>query len=62
LRIVRTGTVFSAATSADGATWSAVPGSSVTIANLSGSILAGLAVTSHATNSLGSAVFDTVSA
>jgi hypothetical protein len=62
LRIVRTGTVFSAATSADGATWSAIPGSSVTIANLSGSILAGLAVTSHATNSLGSAMFDTVSA
>jgi hypothetical protein len=62
VRIVRAGTVFSAATSTDGTTWTTVPGSSVTVAGLSGSILAGLAVTSHVTNSLGSVVFDTVSA
>jgi hypothetical protein len=60
--IVRTGTVFSAATSVDGTTWSTVAGSSVTIGTLSGSVLAGLAVTSHVTNTLGSAVFDKVTA
>jgi outer membrane protein assembly factor BamB len=60
LKIVRVGTSFSADTSADGVTWTPVPGSAITLANLSGALLRGFAVTSHNNGTLGTAAFDTV--
>jgi hypothetical protein len=61
VQIVRSGgTTFSAATSADGVTWTPVPNSTVTIAALAGSPLAGLAATSHDTMHLSTVVFDNV--
>ncbi len=54
-----TGTV-PAYTSSDGTTWTLLAGSSVTL-NMSGSVLAGLAVTSHNASVLGTVTFDTVS-
>ncbi|HYM84113.1 MAG TPA: hypothetical protein VEY67_08185, partial [Candidatus Dormibacteraeota bacterium] len=51
-----TGTAY---TSADGKTWTAVPGSSVAV-GLAAPYLAGLALTSHTWGTLGSATFDTV--
>jgi outer membrane protein assembly factor BamB len=59
LAVARTGTTFTAYTSSDGVNWTAVSGSSVTI-NMTGSVLAGLAVTSHNANVLGTATFNTV--
>jgi galactose oxidase len=47
LRVTRTGSSFTAYTSSDGTAWTAVPGSTVTLANLGGPVLSGLAVTSH---------------
>jgi hypothetical protein len=47
VRVTRTGTTFSAATSPDDTTWTPVPGSSVALVGLSGPLLRGLAVTSH---------------
>ncbi len=52
LKVSRAGNVFSAYTSANGTTWTQVPGSAVTLANLSGTLLAGLAVTSHNSGAL----------
>jgi hypothetical protein len=60
LQVSRTGTTFTAATSSDGNTWTPIPGSSVTLANLGGAALAGLAVTSHDSGQLSTAVFDSV--
>ena len=60
LRITRTGTSFTAFTSADGLTWTAVAGSTVDLPNLSGTLLEGLAVTSHDTGQLSTVVFDSV--
>ncbi len=61
LRVVRSGgTGFSAYTSSDGVTWTLVPGSTVTIA-MSGAVLAGLAVTSHANGTPSTAGFAAVS-
>jgi outer membrane protein assembly factor BamB len=60
LEITRTGTTFSAFTSTDGSSWTVVPGSTVTIAGLSGSLLRGFAVTSHDTGNLSTVVYDTV--
>ena len=57
VQITRAGTTYSAATSTDGVTWTLVPGSAMTLANLTGSLQAGLAVTSHVTTSLSTAVF-----
>jgi hypothetical protein len=60
LQVARTGTSFTAYTSPDGSTWTAVPGSTVTLASLSGSILRGLAVTSHDQGTGSTVAMDTV--
>lgn len=55
VQVTRTGTTYSAATSSDGSSWTPIAGSSVTIAALSGTVLAGLAVTAHNTGALSTA-------
>ena len=60
LSITRTGTTFSASTSSDGVTWTVVSGSSVALSGLTGSLLAGMAVTSHDTSQLATATFSAV--
>jgi hypothetical protein len=60
LQIIRSGTTFSAATSTDGVTWTAIPKSSVSLANLAGSLLAGLAVTSHNAGALSTVTYSSV--
>jgi hypothetical protein len=47
LQLTRAGTTFSAATSSDGVTWTPVPGASMSVTGLSGTLLSGLAVASH---------------
>jgi hypothetical protein len=59
LKIVRAGATFTAYTSSNGLTWGPVSGSSATLA-VSGPLLAGMAVTSHNSGVLGTAVFDSV--
>jgi hypothetical protein len=58
-KINRVGTTFTAYTSSDGTTWTALPGSSVTL-NMTGTIDAGIVDTSHANGQLSTVVFDTV--
>lgn len=60
LQVARTGTTFTAFTSSDGVTWTPVPGATVTIAALSGTLLRGFAVTSHNTAKISTVVFDNV--
>ncbi|MDQ6696704.1 MAG: DUF1349 domain-containing protein, partial [Actinomycetota bacterium] len=60
LRVTRTGTTFTAETSADGVTWTAVPNSATALPNLGGAALSGLAVTSHDTSLLSTVVFKAV--
>ena len=60
LMVARSGSTYTAYTSSDGTTWTPVAGSSVTL-NMSGSVLAGMAVTSHNASVLGTVTFDTVS-
>jgi hypothetical protein len=60
LSVQRAGSTYSAYTSADGNTWTLVPGSSVTI-NMTGSVLAGLAATSHNSNTMDTIVMSNVS-
>ena len=55
LAISRSGTTFSAATSTDGVTWTPLAGSTVSLPALTGSLLAGVAVTSHHQDYLSSA-------
>ena len=59
LKITRSGSSFTAYTSTDGSTWTLIPGSTITL-NLSTSLLAGLAVTSHNSGALCKAVMDGV--
>jgi hypothetical protein len=59
IRVTRSGSTFSAYTSSDGVNWTLVSGSTVTM-NVSGGMLAGLAVTSHNTSFVGMVVFDSV--
>jgi len=63
LQVARVGTSFTVSTSSDGSTWTAIGGSTVSLSNLSGSLLAGMAVTSKTsiTPMLNTATFDTVS-
>jgi outer membrane protein assembly factor BamB len=61
LEVAWTGGTFTAYTSADGVTWSAVGGSSVSLPNLTGSLIGGLAVTSHNVSTLSTVTFDGVS-
>jgi hypothetical protein len=59
LKVTRSGTTFTAYTSADGVTWTLIPGSTATL-TLSSSLLAGLAVTSHHSGTLGQVTADGV--
>src|SRR5207237_5085329 len=59
LQVGRVGSTFTAYTSSDGVTWTAIPGSTVTL-SISGSILQGLAVTSHNPGALSTVTIDTV--
>jgi hypothetical protein len=61
LRITRTGTTYSAYVSADGADWALIHNSAADMANLSGPLMAGLAVTSRDEDRLSTAEFDRVS-
>jgi hypothetical protein len=60
VKITRAGTTFSAYTSPDGTAWTLVPGSTQTLANLTGSLLEGFAVTSHNTGQLSTVVYNSV--
>jgi len=57
LEVARSGTSFTAYTSTNGSAWTPIPDSTVSLPNLSGTILAGLAVTSHNTSEVGGATF-----
>jgi len=46
-------------TSTDGSTWTEVPGSTTEMDGLTGTVMAGMAVTSHDTSNLAQTVFDT---
>lgn len=59
LRVARSGTTYTTSTSTDGSAWTPLAGSTVTI-GISGGMLAGLAVTSHNTTAICTAVFDSV--
>ena len=59
MRVARSGSTFTAYTSTDGVTWTLMPGSGVTLP-MSGTLLAGMAVTSHNTIQLSTVAFDKV--
>jgi hypothetical protein len=59
LKVAHSGSVYTAYTSSDGSTWTAISGSSVTL-SLGGAVLAGLAVTSHSVSAVSTATFDHV--
>jgi hypothetical protein len=59
LKITRSGSTFTAYTSADGVAWTLIPGSTATL-TLGSSLLAGLAVTSHHDGVLGTVTMDGV--
>ncbi len=60
LKVTRVGAVFTAYTSSDGSTWTAL-GTSQQIARFPSTLLVGLAVSAHNTGTLGSAQFSNVS-
>jgi hypothetical protein len=62
LQVQRAGSTFTAATSSDGSTWTPLAGSSVSLNALTGTLLAGMAVTSHTstTPKLSTAIFSNV--
>jgi outer membrane protein assembly factor BamB len=59
LEVARYGNVFCAYTSGDGVTWTFVAGSCETI-GMTGTVLAGMAVTAHNDNALGTVTIDSV--
>jgi hypothetical protein len=61
LKVVRSGTTMTAYTSADGITWTAIPGSAKALPNLAGAALAGMAVCSHNVNVLSQTTMTAVS-
>lgn len=61
LMVTRSGNAFSAYTSSDGTTWTLVPGSTVTLTNLTGTLLAGIAATSHNTTTLSTVTMTSIS-
>jgi hypothetical protein len=61
LKIARSGSTFTAYMSADGITWTLIPGSAATLSP-GPSLLAGLAVTSHHSGTLGQVTMDGVTA
>jgi outer membrane lipoprotein-sorting protein len=61
LKVTRSGNTFAAYTSADGVTWTLIPGSTFTM-SLGSTLLEGLAVTSHNSGVLGTVTMDAVSA
>jgi hypothetical protein len=61
LKISWSGSTYTAYTSADGVTWTLIPGSSINL-SLGTSVLAGLAVTSHHSGTLGTVVMNGVTA
>ena len=58
VEVTRSGTTFTAYTSTDGVTWTAYPGGSVSIPAMTGSLLAGMADTSHSQFGTSTTVFD----
>jgi hypothetical protein len=60
LRVTRTGTTYTAAISSDGITWTTVAGSAMSLPNLTGSLMRGLAVTSHNTGLASTVVMTSV--
>jgi hypothetical protein len=60
LKITKSGNTYTAYTSADGVSWTLIPGSSVTV-GLGSGLLAGLAVTSHHSGALCTVTVDGVS-
>ena len=60
LKVQRSSTTYTAASSSDGVSWTPIIGSSVSL-KLTGILLAGMAVTSHTTSKLSTATFNTVS-
>src|SRR5258708_9405109 len=60
LMVARVGTTLTAYSSSDGSTWTAIAGSTQTLSALSGTVLVGLAVSSHNTMSLSTGGMDTV--
>jgi hypothetical protein len=60
LEVARSGGSFTAYTSANGSTWTPVPGSTVTISALTGAALAGMAVCSHNALALSTTTFGAV--
>jgi hypothetical protein len=59
VKVTRSGTTFTAYTSADGVTWNLIPGSTFTM-SLGPTVLEGLAVTSHNSGTLGTVTMDSV--
>ncbi|MGZ3714980.1 MAG: hypothetical protein ACXVA4_06145, partial [Ktedonobacterales bacterium] len=60
LRVGRSSTLFIAYTSTDGVTWTVVAGSIIMLPSLRGTILQGMAVTSHRASAICTVTFDSV--
>jgi regulation of enolase protein 1 (concanavalin A-like superfamily) len=60
LKISRANGTYTAYSSNDGSTWTALAGSSVTLSNLAGNALAGMAATSHNPSASSTVVYDNV--
>ena len=60
-RVASTNTFTAFYSTDNNATWTQIPGASTIAPNLTGTLLEGLAVCSHNTGALSTAVFDTVS-